>query len=91
MLHQRFPEIPRIALTATADARTREEIIERLGLGQAANSLPRFDRPNIRYRIAPKRNAKHQLLHFLRAEHAWRRRHRLLLVAQENGGDGRVR
>ncbi|MDD1649069.1 MAG: DNA helicase RecQ [Methylococcaceae bacterium] len=69
LLHQRFPEIPRVALTATADARTREEIIERLGLGQAEIFCSGFDRPNIRYAIGAKRKAKDQLLHFLRAEH----------------------
>lgn len=69
LLHQRFPGIPRLALTATADARTREEIIERLGLGQAEVFCSGFDRPNIRYAIGAKRNPKAQLLHFLRAEH----------------------
>lgn len=69
LLHQRFPAIPRIALTATADERTRGEIIERLGLGQAKVFCSGFDRPNIRYAIAAKRNARAQLLHFLRVEH----------------------
>ncbi|MEJ2530662.1 MAG: DNA helicase RecQ [Halioglobus sp.] len=69
LLHQRFPHIPRIALTATADARTRSEIIERLDLGSARQFIAGFDRPNIRYRIALKLNARQQLLRFLRDEH----------------------
>jgi ATP-dependent DNA helicase RecQ len=69
LLHQRFPEIPRIALTATADERTRQEIIVRLGLEEAQVFCSGFDRPNIRYTIASKQNARAQLLHFLRAEH----------------------
>lgn len=69
LLHERFPSIPRIALTATADARTRVEIINRLSLGEARQFIAGFDRPNIRYRIALKHNAKQQLLKFLRDEH----------------------
>ncbi len=69
LLHQRFPHIPRIALTATADARTRAEIITRLDLGQAGQFIAGFDRPNIRYRIALKHNPKQQLLRFLQDEH----------------------
>ena len=69
LLHQQFPDIPRIALTATADERTRQEIIVRLGLEQARVFCNGFDRPNIRYTIAPKQNARAQLLHFLLAEH----------------------
>lgn len=69
LLHQRFPTIPRIALTATADERTRQEIIQRLGLESAQVFCSGFDRPNIRYTIAPKQNARAQLLHFLRAEY----------------------
>ena len=69
LLHERFPHIPRIALTATADARTRTEIISRLDLGEAAQFIAGFDRPNIRYRIALKHNAKQQLLRFLKEEH----------------------
>lgn len=65
VLHERFPEIPRIALTATADERTREEIIERLGLHEARRFVSSFDRPNIRYRVAPRQNARRQLLDFL--------------------------
>jgi len=69
LLHQRFPQIPRIALTATADERTRAEIITRLDLGQAGQFIAGFDRPNIRYRIALKHNPKPQLLRFLQDEH----------------------
>lgn len=70
LLHEKFPAIPRIALTATADEKTREEIIQRLDLGRAQSFISGFDRPNIRYRIVQKQNAKQQLLHFIRAEHA---------------------
>jgi ATP-dependent DNA helicase RecQ len=70
MLHERFPDIPRIALTATADERTREEIVLRLGLGHAPLFQSGFDRPNICYRIVQKQNARQQLLTFIRAEHA---------------------
>ena len=69
VLHERFPNVPRIALTATADQQTREEIIARLGLDGARTFVASFDRPNIRYRIVEKANAKAQLLAFLRAEH----------------------
>ncbi len=70
LLHEKFPAIPRIALTATADEKTREEIIKRLALEQAKSFISGFDRPNIRYRIVQKQNAKQQLLHFIRAEHS---------------------
>jgi ATP-dependent DNA helicase RecQ len=70
LLHENFPDIPRIALTATADEKTREEIIKRLALEQAHSFVSGFDRPNIRYRIVQKQNAKQQLLNFIRAEHA---------------------
>ncbi|MCX7140024.1 MAG: DNA helicase RecQ [Proteobacteria bacterium] len=69
LLHERFPGVPRIALTATADAVTREEIVQRLGLDGARLFVSSFDRPNIRYRIVEKANARAQLLSFLRAEH----------------------
>ncbi|MDG1025420.1 MAG: DNA helicase RecQ [Gammaproteobacteria bacterium] len=69
LLHDLFPEVPRIALTATADARTKEEIISRLQLEHAGQFLAGFDRPNICYRIALKHNAKNQLLKFLKDEH----------------------
>ena len=69
ILHQRFPGVPRIALTATADAPTRSEIVERLGLEQARQFISSFDRPNIRYRVAQKNNARQQLQAFLESEH----------------------
>lgn len=70
MLHEQFPDIPRIALTATADEKTRQEIILRLQLEQAPLFLSGFDRPNIRYRIVQKQNARQQLIDFICAEHA---------------------
>lgn len=70
VLHERFPDVPRIALTATADAPTRAEIIERLSLENAEQFISSFDRPNIRYRITQKNNARQQLLSFLETEHA---------------------
>ncbi len=70
VLHEQFPSVPRIALTATADARTRQEILDRLDLGEASQFIAGFDRPNIRYRIALKHNARQQLLRFLKEEHA---------------------
>ncbi|SER24119.1 ATP-dependent DNA helicase RecQ [Nitrosomonas sp. Nm51] len=69
VLHTRFPNVPRIALTATADAVTREEIIERLVLYDAKIFLSSFDRPNIHYRIVDKINSKQQLLSFIQTEH----------------------
>ena len=69
LLHEQFPAIPRIALTATADEQTRLEIAARLQLGDAARFVAGFDRPNIRYRIGLKHNARQQLLAFLKAEH----------------------
>ena len=70
VLHERFPNVPRIALTATADQATRAEIISRLQLENALQFVSSFDRPNIRYRIVEKANGRHQLLDFLQAEHA---------------------
>jgi ATP-dependent DNA helicase RecQ len=67
VLHERFPEVPRIALTATADAITRAEIVDKLGLRQARQFVSSFDRPNIRYRVVEKDNARAQLLDFLAA------------------------
>lgn len=64
-LHERYPKVPRIALTATADQATRNEILQRLGLGEARVFLSSFDRPNIRYTVVEKDNAKKQLLGFL--------------------------
>jgi len=69
VLHERFPRVPRIALTATADMDTRQEIIERLGLEVARVFVSSFDRPNIRYQIIDKTNSRAQLLDFIQAEH----------------------
>ncbi|MBI5007093.1 MAG: DNA helicase RecQ [Nitrosomonadales bacterium] len=69
VLHERFPSVPRIALTATADAPTRSEIVERLSLEQAEQFVSSFDRPNIRYRVTLKDNARKQLQDFLETEH----------------------
>jgi ATP-dependent DNA helicase RecQ len=69
VLHERFPNVPRIALTATADAPTRSEIVERLQLEQARQFVSSFDRPNIRYRVTLKDNARKQLQTFLETEH----------------------
>ena len=68
VLHERFPDVPRIALTATADALTREEIVHRLGLDDARIFVSSFDRPNIRYTIVERDNPRKQLLDFL-ADH----------------------
>jgi ATP-dependent DNA helicase RecQ len=65
ILHERFPEVPRIALTATADAPTRREIVERLSLGAAREFVSSFDRKNIFYRIVEKDNSRRQLKDFL--------------------------
>ncbi len=70
VLHERFPKVPRIALTATADAATQAEIVQRLQLEKARIFVASFDRPNIRYQIVEKDNARAQLLNFIRAEHA---------------------
>ena len=69
ILHEVFPDIPRVALTATADARTQAEIVSKLELGNARQFIAGFDRPNIRYRIALKQTPKSQLLTFLQTEH----------------------
>jgi ATP-dependent DNA helicase RecQ len=69
-LHERFPDVPRIALTATADEVTRAEILQRLKLEKARIFVSSFDRPNIRYTIVGKASARDQLLRFIRAEHA---------------------
>ncbi|WP_297794342.1 DNA helicase RecQ [uncultured Marinobacter sp.] len=69
LLAEQFPGVPRIALTATADERTRKEIAERLSLTSARHFVSGFDRPNIQYRISPKVNANKQLLDFIKAEH----------------------
>ena len=65
VLHQRFPQVPRVALTATADERTREEIVERLSLHKARQFVSSFDRPNIGYRVGLRHNARRQLTEFL--------------------------
>ena len=70
VLAERYPRVPRIALTATADAATRKEILTRLKLDSARVFISSFDRPNIRYRIAERDNARQQLLQFIREEHA---------------------
>jgi ATP-dependent DNA helicase RecQ len=69
VLHERWPEVPRIALTATATQATREEIAIRLKLAGARLFVSSFDRPNVHYRIVPKNEPKKQLLQFLRTEH----------------------
>ncbi|MBS4098793.1 MAG: DNA helicase RecQ [Sulfuricella sp.] len=69
ILHERFPEVPRVALTATADALTRQEIITRLKLDDAPVFISSFDRPNIRYAIVEKIDARNQLLEFIRNGH----------------------
>ncbi|MGE0371110.1 MAG: DNA helicase RecQ [Gammaproteobacteria bacterium] len=70
LLHERFPAVPRIALTATADPQTRAEIIRRLGLDGARVFVSSFDRPNIRYTIVDKQDARAQLLRFIRTAYA---------------------
>ncbi len=70
LLHERFAGVPRIALTATADPQTRAEIVERLALGDARTFVASFDRPNIRYTIVDKNDARAQLLAFITGEHA---------------------
>jgi ATP-dependent DNA helicase RecQ len=70
VLHERWPDVPRIALTATATERTHAEIAARLQLEGARHFVASFDRPNIRYRIAPKDSPQQQLLALIRSEHA---------------------
>ena len=70
VLHERFAHVPRVALTATADAPTRAEIVERLKLEDARQFVSSFDRPNIKYRVTQKANARQQLEAFLDSEHA---------------------
>ena len=70
LLHELFPDVPRMALTATADALTRQDMVERLKLEDAAQFVSSFDRPNIRYSIVEKLDATRQLLRFIQTEHA---------------------
>ena len=70
LLHELFPNVPRMALTATADALTRQDMVERLQLENAAQFVSSFDRPNIRYTIVEKTDATRQLLRFIQSEHA---------------------
>ena len=70
LLHERYAGVPRIALTATADAATRADIVERLSLDSARSFVSSFDRPNIRYAIVDKTDARTQLLGFIRQHHA---------------------
>jgi ATP-dependent DNA helicase RecQ len=70
VISERFPDVPRIALTATADELTRKEIIDRLGLGGAPRFVASFDRPNIKYEIVDKQNAQSQLKAFIAERHA---------------------
>ncbi|MDQ1547875.1 MAG: ATP-dependent helicase RecQ [Actinomycetota bacterium] len=70
VLHERWPSVPRIALTATATEQTHTEIVRRLDLGGSAQFVSSFDRPNIQYRIEPKNQPLQQLLTLIRSEHA---------------------
>ncbi|MGW0756390.1 DNA helicase RecQ [Streptomyces sp. NPDC002814] len=70
LLGERWPDVPRIALTATATHATHQEITQRLNMPTARHFVASFDRPNIQYRIVPKADPKKQLLSFLREEHA---------------------
>ncbi|RYF82909.1 MAG: DNA helicase RecQ [Comamonadaceae bacterium] len=69
LLHERYPQVPRIALTATADDLTRADIVERLQLQEAGQFVSSFDRPNIRYTIVEKKDGTAQLLRFIESEH----------------------
>lgn len=69
VLHERFPGVPRIALTATADPHTRAEIMQRLALQDARLFISSFDRPNIRYTVVEKLDARAQVLRFIREQH----------------------
>jgi len=97
VLHERFPTVPRIALTATADAATQRDIVERLNLGEARIFAAGFDRPNIRYRVVAKQEPRAQLLAFIETEHAadagivyCRSRDKVEEVARWLQGKGRV-
>jgi ATP-dependent DNA helicase RecQ len=69
LFHERYPDVPRLALTATADDLTRQDMVERLQLQGAAQLVSSFDRPNIRYRISEKTDPRKQLLRFIEEEH----------------------
>lgn len=69
VLHERFPDVPRVALTATADERTRREIVSQLALHDATIFVNSFDRPNIRYTISEGLNARNRLWRFIESEH----------------------
>ncbi len=87
VLHERYPSVPRVALTATADALTRADIVERLQLESAELFISSFDRPNIRYTIVEKKDASTQLLRFIEREHPRRGRRGVLPVAQAGRRD----
>jgi ATP-dependent DNA helicase RecQ len=70
VLAERFPGVPRVALTATADALTREDMVERLQLQSARTFISSFDRPNIRYQLVEKKDTTTQLVRFIRDEHS---------------------
>src|SRR5699024_9943908 len=70
ILPERWPEVPRVALTATATALTRDEIVERLHLQEARQFISSFDRPNIRYEVVEKDKERQQLLSFINRQHA---------------------
>ena len=91
VLHERYAGVPRIALTATADALTRADIVERLQLEEARQFVSSFDRPNIRYTIVEKKDADHAAAALHRARARGRCGHRLLPVAQARGRDGGMR
>ena len=84
LLCERYPAVPRLALTATADAATRREIVLRLKLERAREFVASFDRPNIRYRVVNKQDTRQQLLRFITGGARRRRGNRLLHEPAEN-------
>ena len=90
MLHERFPDVPRIALTATADGPTRTEIVQRLNLGDGRIFVQGFDRPNIRYTVIAQANAQGAARDLPDGPAAPRQRHRLLHVAGQGRRDRRL-